>query len=118
MKSKICVLSGLLLLAGTTLAQERKISFPDVLGYKTLVCDPHIHTVFSDGGVWPTIRVEEGIREGLDVVAITDHLEYQPHKDDIPNPNRNRGYELAKAFAADFKMIVINGSEITRSMPP
>ena len=54
-------------------AQDKKINFPEVDGYKVLVCDPHIHSVFSDGGVWPTIRVEEGIREGLDVVSITDH---------------------------------------------
>ena len=66
-------------------AQDKKINFPEIDGYKVLVCDPHIHSVFSDGGVWPTIRVEEGIREGLDVVSITDHLEYQPHKEDIPH---------------------------------
>jgi len=99
-------------------AQDKKISFPDVDGYKVLVCDPHIHSVFSDGGVWPTLRVEEGIREGLDVVSITDHLEYQPHKEDLPHINRNRGYELAKAFAKDNNILVINGSEVTRSMPP
>ena len=50
---------------GTAEAQDKKISFPDAGGYKVLVCDPHIHTVFSDGLVWPTIRVEEGIREGF-----------------------------------------------------
>ncbi len=99
-------------------AQDKKIKFPEVDGYQVLVCDPHIHSVFSDGGVWPTIRVEEGIREGLDVVSITDHLEYQPHKEDIPHLNRNRGYELAKSFAKDNQILIINGSEVTRSMPP
>lgn len=99
-------------------AQDKKINFPDVSGYKVLVCDPHIHTVFSDGGVWPTIRVEEAIREGLDVVSITDHLEYQPHKEDLPHINRNRGYELAKSFAKDNQILVINGAEVTRTMPP
>lgn len=101
----------------TAVAQE-KISFPDAGGYKVLVCDPHIHTVFSDGLVWPTIRVEEGIREGLDVVVITDHLEYQPHHEDIPNPNRNHSFELAKASAKDRPILVISGAEVTRSMPP
>src|SRR6267142_4006352 len=103
---------------GIAEAQEKRVSFPDAGGYKVLVCDPHIHTVFSDGLVWPTLRVEEGIREGLDVVVITDHIEYQPHKEDIPNPNRNQGYELAKTFAKDHPILVIKGSEITRSMPP
>jgi len=102
----------------TITAQDKPISFPDVGEYKVLVCDAHIHTVFSDGLVWPTLRVEEGIREGLDVLAFTDHLEYQPHKDDLPRPNINRGYELAKAFAKDHPILVINGAEVTRSMPP
>ena len=30
-----------------------KINFPDIPGYQTLKCDLHIHTVFSDGSVWP-----------------------------------------------------------------
>ena len=49
------------------------IRLPDLPGYLTLKCDLHIHTVFSDGLVWPTVRVEEAWREGLDAIAITDH---------------------------------------------
>jgi len=71
------------------------IRFPDVPGYKTLTCDLHMHTVFSDGAVWPIIRVDEAMRDGLDVIAITEHLEYQPHKEDIPNPDRNRSHVVA-----------------------
>lgn len=99
-------------------AANRLIEFPDVPGYETLKVDLHIHTVFSDGSVWPNIRVEEALRDGLDAVAITDHLEYQPHQDDIPHPDRNRSYEIALESAADQDLIVINGSEITRDMPP
>jgi len=103
----------------TTMAQQRKkLNFPDLPGYITLTADLHIHTVFSDGGVWPTIRVEEAIREGLDVVSMTDHLEYQPHKKDLPHPDRNRGYQLAAAYAKQHDILVVNGSEVTRSMPP
>jgi len=40
------------------------IHIPDVPGYVTLKCDFHIHTVFSDGLVWPSVRVEEAWREG------------------------------------------------------
>jgi hypothetical protein len=47
-----------------------KSSIPDVKGYKTLKCDFHQHTVFSDGQVWPGVRVQEAWREGLDVIAI------------------------------------------------
>ncbi|HEX7072131.1 MAG TPA: Sb-PDE family phosphodiesterase, partial [Rhodothermales bacterium] len=91
---------------------------PDIPGYQTLTMDLHLHTVFSDGSVWPSIRVEEAIRDGLDAIAITDHLEYQPHRADIPNPDRNRSFDIAREVAASRGLIVIRGSEITRSMPP
>jgi histidinol phosphatase-like PHP family hydrolase len=51
----------------------------------TLVVDLHTHSVFSDGHVWPSVRVGEAIADGLDAVAITEHLEWQPHLDDIPH---------------------------------
>ncbi len=97
---------------------NRAIEFPDLPGYRTLICDLHMHTVFSDGSVWPNIRVMEAKKDGLDVIATTEHIEYQPWIDDIPNPNRNRSYELATEFANNSELMVINGSEITREMPP
>lgn len=99
-------------------SQTRKITFPDVPGYHTLVCDLHQHTVFSDGSVWPDIRVREAILDGVDAISITDHIEYQPHKADIPHPDRNRSFEVAKEYAKDKDLIIIHGVEITRSMPP
>ncbi|MDH5609268.1 MAG: Sb-PDE family phosphodiesterase [Cyclobacteriaceae bacterium] len=97
---------------------SRKIEFPDVDGYLTLVTDLHIHTVFSDGSVWPDIRVQEALFDGVDAIALTEHLEYQPHRADIPHPDRNRSYELALEYAKNKELIVIRGAEITRSMPP
>ena len=94
------------------------IHFPNVPGYETLICDLHIHTVFSDGHVWPIVRVDEAIRDGLDVIAITEHLEYQPHKEDIPNPDRNRAYIVASERGKGHELIILNGSELTRQMPP
>jgi hypothetical protein len=73
--------------------------------------------VFSDGLVWPTVRVEEAWREGLDVMAITDHIEYQPHKQDIPT-NHNRPYEIASVRAKELGLLLVRGCEITRSVPP
>ena len=93
------------------------VRIPDIPGYRTLKCDFHIHTIFSDGKVWPDIRAEEAWREGLDVIAITDHLEYQPHKADV-STNHNRSYEIAKPYGDNLKLTVIKGSEITRKMPP
>ena len=97
---------------------NRAIEFPDVAGYMTLVCDFHIHTVFSDGHVWPTIRVEEAVKDGLDAISMTEHIEYQPWKDDMKHPDRNRSYHIAKQAAKPHDLLVIHGTEITRDMPP
>ena len=106
--------------------KPRKLFFPNIDGYQTLISDLHQHTIFSDGLVWPTIRVDEAIYDGVDVISMTEHLEYQPHKEDIPNKDRNRAYHLTKSYADnlnkrkkdDKELIVINGQEITKSMPP
>jgi hypothetical protein len=97
----------------------RAIRFPDIPGYRTLKCDFHIHSVFSDGSVWPDIRVQEALRDSLDAISLTEHLEYQPHSADIPHPDRNRAYQLAEQSARPYEqLLVINGAEITRRMPP
>ena len=59
---------------------RNEISIPGFDQYQTLKCDFHIHTVFSDGHVWPTMRVAEAWQEGLDAISITDHIEYRPLK--------------------------------------
>jgi hypothetical protein len=120
------IISSLLFLALASLvsAQDhshrlpRALKFPDIPGYKTLKCDFHQHTVFSDGSVWPDIRVMEALMDGLDAISLTEHLEYQPHKQDIPHPDRNRSYELAKQEAKNHDLLIVRGSEITRKMPP
>ncbi len=56
--------------------------------------------------------------DGMDAISLTEHLEYQPHKEDIPHPDRNRSYNIAMAEAKDHDLIIIKGSEITRRMPP
>jgi len=95
----------------------RQIVFPDTPGYQTLVVDLHTHSVFSDGHVWPKIRVEEALRDGLDGMAVTEHLEFQPHLADIPHPDRNRAYEVTLDAAANTELLVIPGTEITRGDP-
>ena len=96
----------------------RSISFPNIKGYLTLVCDLHTHSVFSDGSVWPNIRVTEAQKDGLDAIAVTEHIEYQSHKEDIPHLDRNRSYELANKYSGKSGLMVINGTEITKDMPP
>ncbi len=101
-------------------AQSRAIEFPDVGRYRTLVVDLHTHSVFSDGSVWPIIRVQEAERDGLALLAVTEHLEYQPFAADIPHPDRNRAFAVAAEYAdAEAPgVIVVNGAEISRDMPP
>ncbi len=125
MKKFAYILIALFLTAGTVTPQSsgestesRRIEFPDIPGYRTLACDFHMHTVLSDGSVWPDIRVQEAIRDGLDAISLTEHIEYQPRQKDIPHPDRNRSYELAKNYARNSELLVINGTEITRAMPP
>lgn len=76
-----------------------------------------MHTVFSDGTVWPTVRVEEAWAEGLDAIAITDHIEYRPHSKDVV-ADHNRSFEVASPLAQELDIILIRGAEITRNMPP
>lgn len=97
---------------------DRRIRFPDIPGYLNLKADFHVHTVFSDGKVWPNIRVEEALREGLDAIAITDHLEWNPHRADLPFPDQNRSHEIAAQAALGRGLLVLRGAEITRRMPP
>lgn len=99
-------------------AQHRnEIQVPNLDGLITLKCDFHIHTVFSDGLVWPTVRVDEAYREGLDAISLTEHIEYRPHKEDIV-ADHNRSFEVAKKRAHNLGILLIKGSEITRPMAP
>ena len=103
-----------------------KIDIPDLAGYVTLKCDFHMHTVFSDGTVWPTVRVDEAYYEGLDAISITDHVEGRKYLKKIEklsdisfkSLSHNIAYELALTRAKEKGIILIRGSEITRSMPP
>lgn len=96
---------------------RQEIHFSDLPGYHTLKCDFHLHTAFSDGLVWPDVRVDEAWREGLDAIALSDHIEYQPHRSDIPT-RHNRPYDQALGKAREHNILLIRGAEITRGTPP
>lgn len=97
--------------------QRVELRVPDIAGFITLKGDFHMHTVFSDGLVWPSIRVQEAWKEGLDAICISDHIEHQPFAKDIPT-NHNRAHEIAREPAAQANILLIKGSEITRGTPP
>jgi len=97
--------------------QRKIVALPDIPGYVTLKCDFHLHTIFSDGNVWPTVRIDEALRDGLDAIAITDHLEYTPKKDFIP-VDHNAAWKITEGYARERNLILVHGTEITRKMPP
>ena len=61
-------------------AQRIEIVLPQVCGYNLYKADLHTHSVYSDGDVTPAFRVREAYFDGLDVIAITEHLEYRRHE--------------------------------------
>lgn len=92
------------------------ISLPSVNGLLPVKCDFHIHTVFSDGDFWPTARVNEAWQDGLDAIAITDHTSAVPRKENLTG-GPNTSYELAKPESEKMGLILIQGTEISRSKP-
>jgi len=108
---------------GVEATESRELRFPPLEdGRLVLSVDTHTHSVFSDGHVWPTVRVWEANKDRLDAMAITEHLEYQPNRDDIPHPDRNRAFELAvkenKRGRERTDLLLIPGAEITRKYAP
>ncbi len=122
MKRFIFLLSALVVMLPAFAVTPNKIVIPNIEGYKTLKGDFHVHTSFSDGGVWPTTRIDEALWEGLDVIAISDHLDsrllmqrragYFSDKCD-----RDESYRIAAKAAGD-KVLVVHAGEISRGMPP
>ena len=100
------------LLGRYRVAARKNIKIPDIAGYKVLKGDFHMHTVNSDGTVSAELRVEEAWEEGLDVIAITDHISHRPGAKDenlsynqaIREANR-RGITLVKGGEVDFREV-------------
>lgn len=59
---------------------RREVVIPMVNGYNVYKVDLHTHTMFSDGQAMPDFRVKEAWCDGLDAIAITDHLEFRPNE--------------------------------------
>ena len=116
--------------------QRREIIIPNVEGYKVYKADLHIHTLYSDGQVTPELRVREAHSEGLDIMAITDHLEIRTYANDmlaflkghVPEGEThpkdvvtdmvdyNVPYNTAEKSAKRSGLLLIRGAEISR--PP
>ena len=125
-------------------ACRRTIVIPQVNGYNVYKADLHSHTMFSDGNVLPDYRIKEAWQDGLDIIAITDHIEYRPFepalgkyyehvikgsKEETKDKGKNKKnsgkkdilvdlnypYLRAMESAPDYGIVVIPGTEISRN---
>ena len=120
-----------------------EIVLPQVNGYNIYKADLHTHSAFSDGSVLPEYRVKEAWVDGLDVMAVTEHIEYRRQEskmleyledyakkgeqidnwDIINKPADKKGIrvdlnyavELSQKAAAQYGLLIIPGTEITRN---
>ena len=70
---------------------------PQVKGYNIYKADLHIHTVYSDGSISAKGRVTEAYYDGLDIISITDHIEYRPNEQNMLRATQGYHSELPKA---------------------
>ena len=127
---------------GRIAAQRAEFILPEVNGYTVYKADLHTHSVYSDGDCTPEFRVREAWYDGLDVLAITEHVEYRRHEGKMLNflkgyvpegtepvnyniiakPADEQGIrsdlnfpvKLAQETAAKYGITIIPGAEITR----
>lgn len=97
---------------------RKNILLPRLDDFLILKGDFHMHTIFSDGAVWPVLRVEEAWADGLDAIAITDHAEYRPHEKYL-QADLNTSFQIAAAEAKRYGITLLPAIEITKwKMPP
>lgn len=99
----------------------REFNVPDIPGYVTLTGDLHVHTCFSDGKVWPVTRVAEAAYDGLDFMAMTDHLDSRHQKMKrkgyfTDKVDQNTSYILANEASKKYGVMVLHGAEVTRGL--
>ena len=80
--------------------QRVEIDLPVVDGYTPYKADLHNHTIFSDGHLTMEARVREAWADGLDVMAVTEHLEYRASEPDMVK--WMRGYVKRGAKAENY----------------
>ena len=66
---------------------------PSIEGLNCYTADLHVHSFYSDGEVSPAERVKEAWIDGLDIMALTDHIETRRQERDM--------LKFLKAYAPD-----------------
>lgn len=105
-------------------SSRKELVLPAQVGeYNVYKADLHTHTIYSDGSVTPEFRVKEAWLEGLDIIAITDHIEWRPaedafgaylHADGKSDKDLNTAVRIAQKEAEYWDLFIIPGTEITR----
>ena len=127
----------------TSVKARNEIVIPQVNGYNVYKADFHTHSIYSDAQTTPEWRVTEAWYDGLDILAITEHLEYRPNEpkmleflreyakknaeavnynivfegkgNDGIKADLNFAVKCAQAATKDKPMLIIPGTEITRA---
>ena len=68
---------------------RKEIVLPQVNGYNIYKADLHTHSVFSDGQVNSYFRVNEAWLDGMDIMAVTEHIEYRSFEDTFVKYTKN-----------------------------
>ena len=95
---------------GVRRMSRTELRFPRLGDFEVVTGDFHIHTLYSEGTVMPSVRLYEAWTEGLDVVAITDHVEFlrtaMPEK-------KGRAFEEVGELAKALDLVLIRGAEVS-----
>ncbi|MBC8167713.1 MAG: hypothetical protein H7Y20_17820, partial [Bryobacteraceae bacterium] len=95
---------------GNKMLTRDEVVFPVAGGFEVLKADFHAHTIYSDGQVTPEVRVWEAWRDGLDLIAITDHHEFL----DLAIPqDRQRANGKVRDLARQLNILLPVSSELT-----
>lgn len=122
---------------------RKEIIIPQVNGFNVYKADLHTHTIYSDAQVLPKYRIREAWQDGLDIIAVTEHVEYRPNESDLVKyldkytdkkskeavnnkiiseaatkdgimVDLNTAVNISQKLAKSYGLIVIPGLEITR----
>ena len=90
--------------------RRTEIILPKVNGLNVYKADLHTHSIYSDAQLTPEERVREAWFDGLDIFAMTDHVEYRRHE---PNMLKFlKGYTGGEAKkAVNYNVIRKNATE-------
>ena len=83
-----------------------EIILPQIKGLTAYKGDFHVHTIYSDGEVTPRERMREAWYDGLDIIALTDHLEKRTYEKNMlkalaPYNSDGKPYTYAHAGAGN-----------------